>query len=115
MHHSTLTTTLLLSLSFLSSATPIPFLSARDTSVTEAQIKTIAPSSASCSDAPAEGECATAKTAAASISDSFETYKVSSKGEQAAIISLMAFESDEFKYNKNHFPGTPGQGSKSYP
>jgi hypothetical protein len=25
---------------------------------------------------------------------------------------LMAFESDDFKYNKNHFPGVPGQGSK---
>jgi hypothetical protein len=32
-------------------------------------------------------------------------YKVTSKAEQAAIVSLMAFETEDFKYNKNHFPG----------
>jgi hypothetical protein len=29
------------------------------------------------------------------------------------VISLMAFESLDFKYNKNHFPGVAGQGSTS--
>ena len=72
----------------------------------------IAPTSKSCDNAPAEGECATAKQAAKFTSQSFDTYKVTSKAEQAAIISLMAFETDDFKYNKNHFPGVAGQGSE---
>ncbi|KAJ5248977.1 hypothetical protein N7468_000428 [Penicillium chermesinum] len=113
MLHSTVTSTLILSLSLLSAASPIPWLAARGTSVTEAQILKFAPSSNSCANPPAEGECATAKTAAKYASQSFQTYKVSSKAEQAAILSLMAFESDDFKYNKNHFPGTPGQGTRN--
>lgn len=112
MLHSTITSTLVLSLSLLSAASPINWFSVRDTAVTEAQMLAIAPSSNSCADAPAAGECATASTAAKYFSQSLQTYKVTSKAEQAAIISLMAFESDEFKYNKNHFPGTPGQGSE---
>jgi hypothetical protein len=72
----------------------------------------IAPTSANCDNPPAAGECATAKTAAKFTAQSFDTYGVTSKAEQAAIISLMAFESDDFKYNKNHFPGVAGQGSK---
>lgn len=82
--------------------------------ITEAQILAIAPNSKSCDKAPAEGECATAKQAAEAIAKSFVTYKVTSKAEQAAIISLIALESGEFKYNINHYPapGTPGQGSK---
>lgn len=114
MLHSTLTSSLLLSLTILATAHPLSFsfsLIARDT-LSESQIVTIAPKSGSCDDAPAKGECATAKQAAKFTAQSFDTYKVTSKAEQAAIISLMAFESDDFKYNKNHFPGVPGQGSK---
>lgn len=112
--HSIITTSLILSLALFSTAAPIPFsLATKDTSLTEAQLIQIAPKSKSCDNAPAEGECATAKIAADSTSQSFNTYKVTNKAEQAAILSLMAFESDDFKYNKNHFPGTPGQGSKS--
>jgi len=111
--HSILTTSLILSLALFSTAAPIPFsLATKDTSLTEAQLIQIAPQSKSCDNPPAKGECATAKTAAEFTSQSFNTYKVTSKAEQAAILSLMAFESGDFKYNKNHFPGTPGQGSK---
>ncbi|CAG7939444.1 unnamed protein product [Penicillium salamii] len=81
--------------------------------LTEAQITTISPKSSSCDDAPSEGECATAKQAAKFIAQSFDTYKVTSKAEQAAVISLMAFESGDFKYNKNHFPGVAGQGTRN--
>jgi hypothetical protein len=98
----------------LTGATPISFsipLVARD-SLTESQMIDIAPTSANCDNPPAAGECATAKTAAKFTAQSFDTYGVTSKAEQAAIISLMAFESDDFKYNKNHFPGVAGQGSK---
>lgn len=83
-----------------------------ETTITESQILTIAPTSNTCDNAPAAGECATAKTAATNIAKSFDTYGVTSKAEQAAVISLMAFESLDFKYNKNHFPGVAGQGSK---
>ena len=31
----------------------------------------------------------------------------------AAVLSLMAFESGDFKYNTNHFPGRPGQGTRN--
>lgn len=84
---------------------------ARDVKITATQIETIAPKSKSCADAPARGECATSEQAAANIAKSFETYKVTSAAEQAAVIGLMAFESLDFEYNRNHFPGVAGQGS----
>ncbi len=31
----------------------------------------------------------------------------------SAILALMAFETAEFKYNRNHFPGRPGQGTRN--
>ncbi|CAI7647808.1 unnamed protein product [Penicillium viridicatum] len=109
MHLQTLLLSLTLTLTIQTTATPC----ARDTALTESQLLTIAPSSKSCTDAPAEGECATAKQAAKFTSQSFDTYKVTSKAEQAAIISLMAFETNDFKYNKNHFPGVAGQGTRN--
>ncbi|KAJ5415145.1 hypothetical protein N7465_003840 [Penicillium sp. CMV-2018d] len=113
MHLQTLLLSLTLTLTIRTTATPLPSLFTRDTALTESQLLIIAPSSKSCTDAPAEGECATAKQAAKFTSQSFDTYKVTSKAEQAAIISLMAFESDDFKYNKNHFPGVAGQGTRN--
>ncbi|KAJ5279962.1 hypothetical protein N7478_005334 [Penicillium angulare] len=103
-----------LAFALLSTASPIHFsLLMRDDTITEAQMVQIAPTAKSCDNPPAKGECATASQAAKSTSKSFDNYKVTSKAEQAAIISLMAFESDDFKYNKNHFPGTPGQGTRN--
>ncbi|CAI7659913.1 unnamed protein product [Penicillium glandicola] len=114
MHLQTLLLSLTLTLTIQTTATPLPIsLVTRDTALTESQLLTISPASKSCTDAPAEGECATAKQAAKFTSQSFETYKVTSKAEQAAIISLMAFESGDFKYNKNHFPGVAGQGTRN--
>ncbi|KAJ5752280.1 hypothetical protein N7520_009197 [Penicillium odoratum] len=113
----TLTTTLLLA---LSAATPLPGRKfsllkhlKQETTLTEAQIIAIAPTSETCDNPPAEGECATAQQAAKYSSQAFDDYQVTSKAEQAAVISLMAFESGDFKYNKNHFPGTPGQGTRN--
>lgn len=117
MLRTTSITLLTLSLLAITSATPVAFsfpLIARD-ALTESQMVAIAPTSKTCDDAPAKGECATAKQAAKFTAQSFNTYDVTSKAEQAAIISLMAFESDDFKYNKNHFPGVAGQGSKFCP
>ncbi|KXG51236.1 uncharacterized protein PGRI_068080 [Penicillium griseofulvum] len=114
MHLQTLLLSLTLTLTIQTTATPIPFsLFTRDNALTESQLIAIAPTSKSCTDAPAEGECATAKQAAKYTSQAFDTYKVTSKAEQAAIISTMAFESGGFKYNKNHFPGVAGQGTRN--
>ncbi|KAJ5554580.1 hypothetical protein N7513_004539 [Penicillium frequentans] len=107
-----LTTAILLT---LSTATPIKkfYHHKQETALTEAQIIDIAPTSKTCDNPPAEGECATAEQAAKFAAQSFDDYKVTSKAEQAAILSLMAFETDDFKYNKNHFPGVPGQGTRN--
>jgi hypothetical protein len=102
--------TIILSLAVLATAGPIRPLMTRD-GLTAEQIVTISPKSASCDGAPAPGECATAEQAVPFISDSFQTYQVASPAEQAALISLMAFETGDFKYNRNHFPGVAGQGS----
>ena len=100
---------------------PKPYLSARSDTrtvraaaeITSDQILAIAPNSSTCDNPPAEGECATAEQAAPYISDSFTSYGVDNVAEQAALISLMAFETGDFKYNRNHFPGVAGQGSMS--
>lgn len=107
---------LLLSLLFSGTGSTAPALvAARDTAITTSQIQRIAPKSVSCDNPPAKGECATADTAARNIAASFEQYQVSSRAEQAAVIALMAFESDEFQYNRNHYPGVKGQGSMFFP
>jgi hypothetical protein len=79
--------------------------------LTADQLLTIAPTANTCDNAPAAGECSTAEQAVPFITQSFTNYKVTSPAEQAALISLMAFETDDFKYKKNHYPGVPGQGS----
>lgn len=75
----------------------------------------IAPSSASCSNAPIAGECATASDAAQPLIDSFAKYRIATPAEQAALLSWMAYESAEFQYVRNHFPapGRPGQGTRA--
>ncbi|EED12449.1 conserved hypothetical protein [Talaromyces stipitatus ATCC 10500] len=88
-------------------------ITTRSTEVTANQILAICPKSATCNNAPAAGECATAAAAAPFISDAFITYGIDSAAEQAALISLMAFETGDFKYNRNHYPGVPGQGTRN--
>ncbi|PVF98374.1 hypothetical protein CPB86DRAFT_705243, partial [Serendipita vermifera] len=48
--------------------------------------------------------------AAPFINASFKKYNFTTVGEQAALFSLMAFESGNFKFDVNMFPGRPGQG-----
>lgn len=105
--------TLLLSLTLPLLASTAPTQS--NTQVTAQQIQQIAPKSANCNNPPAKGECATAEQAVPNISKSFEKYGVTSRAEQAAVIALMAFESEEFRYSRNHSPGVEGQGSMSPP
>lgn len=97
-------------------AAPLPADDCEDaapaTGITAEQLTQIAPATASCNGAPFPAECADATSVAAAINKSFETYKVTSKGEQAALVAYMLFESGNFKYNINHFPGRPGQGTR---
>lgn len=89
-------------------------LSTRKTSALTAQaITSIDPTTSSCASAPAAGECRTAAQSAPYIALSFANFGLHSFGEQAALLSLMLYESDGFKYSKNHFPGRPGQGTRN--
>lgn len=72
-------------------------------------IQKIAPGSASC-DAAAT-ECRTATQAAPFMVQSMAQYQMYSPNEIAAVLSLMAFESVDFKYKHNVYPGRPGQGT----
>ena len=112
--HTNLITFVALTLPILAPANPTPRkASSPSTSLTTDQILHVAPKSADCTNPPEKGECATAEQAARNIAISFDTYDVSSRAEQAAVIGLMAFESEEFKYSRNHFPapGVEGKGS----
>ncbi|RAR13010.1 hypothetical protein DDE83_003676 [Stemphylium lycopersici] len=82
------------------------------TALTAAILTAIAPDTASCSGADFPEECADATQATTALNKAFETYKITSKGEQAAIVAYELFESANFKYKKNHFPGRPGQGTR---
>lgn len=86
MHFST-ATSLLLSLAALAAA-QLP---------AAAIVKQIAPNAENC----ASSECRTAEQAAPFIAQSMYDYKVFTTPEMAAIISLMAFESGDFKYKLN--------------
>ncbi|CAO2656815.1 Nn.00g056180.m01.CDS01 [Neocucurbitaria sp. VM-36] len=82
------------------------------TALTAENLIAIEPATASCAGADFPEECADATAAATAINKSFETYGITSTGEQAALVAYMLFESGNFKYSKNHFPGRPGQGTR---
>ncbi|TKA71459.1 hypothetical protein B0A55_07792 [Friedmanniomyces simplex] len=95
----------------LASASALPHK--RTITITAADILTIDPATASCANAPAAGECRTAAQAAPYIAISFANFGITSFGEQAALLALMLYESGDFKYAQNHFPGVPGQGTRN--
>ncbi|KAF7357879.1 hypothetical protein MVEN_00834100 [Mycena venus] len=68
---------------------------------------------ANCSNLQFPDECRIAKQAAPFINQAFCDYNIVTTGEKAALLSLMLFESGGFEYNINHFPGTPGQGTRN--
>ena len=80
-----------------------------------AQLTSIMPKASSCAGADQAKECATAKQAVGPLIDSFNKYKVLTAPEQAALLSWIAYESAELRYNQNHFPapGRPGQGTRN--
>ncbi|KAL1747640.1 hypothetical protein HDZ31DRAFT_31533 [Schizophyllum fasciatum] len=82
------------------------------------QLLAIAPNTTTCEGAKYPDECRTAAEAAQPILDSFATYALDSTNEQAAVVSLMLYESGEFKYNWGHFVAgetvhTPGKGTRN--
>ena len=58
------------------------------------------------------GECADNKRAATAINKGFEKWGIKTGGEQAALVAYMLFESGNFQYNHNVYPGRPGQGTR---
>lgn len=80
--------------------------------ITADQIRQVTPSTASCSSL---ASCRTADQAVTFINKSFQKFNFTTVGEQAALFSLMAFESGDFQYDVNVSPGRPGQGSEFRP
>jgi hypothetical protein len=79
------------------------------------QLLQIAPTSNTCTGAPFPSECATADQAAPYLISAMSQYSITSPPEMAALLSLIAYETGDFKYNENHYPapGRPGQGTRN--
>jgi hypothetical protein len=75
----------------------------------------IAPNSASCADTSSTSECRTNVQAAPYLIQAFIDYGITNVHEMAAVLSTIAYETADFKYNVNQFPapGTPGQGTRN--
>jgi hypothetical protein len=70
--------------------------------ISEAQLLQIAPNSNTCDPAgPAADECRTAAQAAPLICAAHKQFGINTKGEMAALVSLQAFESGQFKFDRN--------------
>ncbi|KAK3713453.1 hypothetical protein LTR37_008411 [Vermiconidia calcicola] len=101
---------LLLALAATTLTSPLP---QQKTGLTAASILEISPSTSSCANSPAAGECRTAHQAGPFINISFTNFGIRDFPTQAALLSLILYESGAFKYSKNHFPGVPGQGTRN--
>ncbi|KAL4780534.1 hypothetical protein BJX76DRAFT_337626 [Aspergillus varians] len=102
-------------LPLLAAASPCTPPRSPPTDITASQIEAIAPKSSSCAnpDKTAPKECATAGQAGPAFTAAFKKYGVTSKAEQAAVIALTAFESGEYRFSRNHYPGVAGQGTRN--
>ncbi|OLN88728.1 hypothetical protein CCHL11_01966 [Colletotrichum chlorophyti] len=105
-----ISTSLLASLTLAS-----PILNVRNNDAT-AIIQAVAPKSVSCDNVTTfADECATASHAAQYLPAAMQKYEIFTPGEIAAVLSLMAYETGDFRYDRNHFPapGRPGQGTRN--
>lgn len=91
----------------------IPLVRKQATRISPTNLITIAPDTASCDGAPFPEECVPASAAAPNIAQSFSLFSIDSFGAQAALVAIMLFESGDFKYKINHFPGVAGQGTRN--
>ncbi|KAI1268786.1 hypothetical protein F5Y18DRAFT_167059 [Xylariaceae sp. FL1019] len=74
-------------------------------------IAAIAPKSKSC--AGRGDECMTNVQIAGPFVAAMNQYDLKYPAQIAAVLALTAFESDEYGYNRNQFPGRPGQGTSN--
>jgi hypothetical protein len=88
-------------------------LQSSSNAITASSIIKVAPETSTCANCPAPGECRTAAIAAPNLAISFINFHISTFNAQAALLALILYESDNFKYSKNHFPGVPGQGTRN--
>ncbi|KAI0533917.1 hypothetical protein GGR58DRAFT_484811 [Xylaria digitata] len=95
-----------LALAGLTSAAP---LAAREAKAADIIAK-IAPTSTSCA---SSDECRTNVQAAPFFIDAFWNYGLRSYGQMAAVLALTAYESADYKYKHNVYPGRPGQGTSN--
>ncbi|KAG0648174.1 hypothetical protein D0Z07_5849 [Hyphodiscus hymeniophilus] len=79
------------------------------------QLLQIAPTSNTCSGAAFPSECATADQAAPYLISAMSTHGITCPPEIAALLSLITYETGDFKYAINHYPapGRPGQGTRN--
>lgn len=108
-----LTSGLLVTLAMAGSAVASAVVRKHATCLTSEDLTNIAPDTVSCMGAAAPAECAPASVAAPNIEQSFHTFKIESFGAQAALVAIMLFESGDFKYKINHYPGVAGQGTRN--
>lgn len=96
-------------------ATSTPTINKRAAASAVPILEAIAPNAKSCSGAQSGDECRTAIQASEFLITAFTKYEIYNPAEMAAVLSLIAFESGDFKYNTNHFPapGRPGQGTRN--
>lgn len=103
--------TLLLSVLATATATPLP-LSPRAASAASLLLQ-IAPTSSTCASSPFPAECQTASQAAPHLITTMSRQGIYAPPELAAVLALIAYESGEFKYARNHYPGRLGQGTRN--
>lgn len=107
---------LLASATYATAIPPVSFLGRRTAGDSAAaQLLAIAPTSNTCDGASFPSECATAEQAAPFLVSAMAKYGITSPSEIAAVLSVIAYETGDFKYNINHFPapGRPGQGTRN--
>lgn len=104
---------LLRTLALATMATAIPLVRRDSPCITSDDLVKIAADTASCDGAAFPAECAPASVAAPAIAESFSLFNINSFGAQAALVAIMLFESGDFKYKINHFPGVAGQGTRN--
>ena len=85
----------------------------RTNTITASSIIALDPKTSSCTNSPIAGQCRTATEAAPYIAISFVNFGITTFGEQAALLALMLYESGDFKYSTNVYPGVPGQGTRN--
>src|ERR1700761_6876462 len=71
------------------------------TTITPSQISQFSPSCSSSASSSPDANCKTPTQVAPLMNQIFSDYKVGTIGEQAALLSLMSYESENFLFNKN--------------